>query len=106
MQSGLTPPSESSGADRSRSSPEVPKLPSGTRIPAASTILVPRRASGSNLSRHNPQAESSDTSMEDRVGLGREHDQVLIPPVAAVGTIQMLPMTLMLLKRLSWQVLL
>ena len=66
MQSGLTPPSESSGADRSRSSPEDPKLPSGTRIPAASTILVPRRASGSNLSRNNPQAESSDTSMEDR----------------------------------------
>ena len=66
MQSGLTPPSESSGADRSRSSPENPKLPSGTRIPAASTILVPRRASGSNLPRHNPQAESSDTSMEDR----------------------------------------
>ena len=66
MQSGLTPPSESSGADRSRSSPEDPKLPSGIRIPAASTILVPRRASGSNLSRNNPQAESSDTSMEDR----------------------------------------
>ena len=66
MQSGLTPPSESSGADRSRSSPEDPKLPSGTRIPAASTILVPRRASGSNLSHNNPQAESSDTSMEDR----------------------------------------
>ena len=66
MQSGSTPPSESSGADRSRSSPEDPKLPSGTRIPAASTILVPRRASGSNLSRNNPQAESSDTSMEDR----------------------------------------
>ena len=45
---------------------KTPKLPSGTRIPAASTILVPRRASGSNLSRNNPQAESSDTSMEDR----------------------------------------
>ena len=44
------------GADRSRSSPEDPKLPSGTRIPAASTILVPRRASGSNLSLNNPQA--------------------------------------------------
>ena len=68
MQSGLTPPSESSGADRSRSSPEDPKLPSGTRIPAASTILVPRRASGSNLSHNIPQAESSDTSMEDRGG--------------------------------------
>ena len=66
MQSGVTPPSESSGAERSRSSPEDPKLPSGTRIPAASTILVPRRASGSNLSRNNPQPESSDTSMEDR----------------------------------------
>ena len=66
MHSGLTPPSESSGADRSRSSPEDPKLPSGTRIPAASTILVPRRASGSNLPHHNPQAESSDTSMEER----------------------------------------
>ena len=64
MQSGLTPPSESSGADRSRSSPEDPKLPSGTRIPAASTILVPRRASGSNLPRNNPQAEY--TSMEER----------------------------------------
>ena len=37
--------------------------------------LFPRRASGSNLSRNNPQAESSDTSMEDRVGLGREHVQ-------------------------------
>ena len=53
-------------ADRSRSFPEYPKLPSGTRIPAASTILVPRRASGSNLPHHNPQAESSNTSMEDR----------------------------------------
>ena len=104
MQSGLTPLSESSGTDRSRSSPENPKLPSGTRIPAASTILVPRRASGSNLPRHNPQAESSDTNMEDRVGLGREHDQVLIPPVAAIGTSQMFPLTLMLHKRLSWQV--
>jgi hypothetical protein len=38
------------------------------------------------------------------VGLGREHVQVLIPPVAAVGTIQMFPLTLMLHKRLSWQV--
>ena len=38
------------------------------------------------------------------VGLGREHDQVLTPPVAAVGTIQMFPLTLMPLKRLSWQV--
>ena len=66
MHSGLTPPSESSGADRSRSSPEDPKLPSGTRIPAASTILVPRRATGSNLPRNNPQAESSGTSMEER----------------------------------------
>ena len=66
MQSGLTPPSESSGADRSRSSPEDPKLPSGTRIPAASTILVPRRASGSILPHHTPQAESSDASMGDR----------------------------------------
>ena len=103
MQSGLTPPSESSGADRSRSSPEDPKLPSGTRIPAASTILVPRRASGSNLSRNNPQAESSDTSMEDR-GRARQRARFLIPPVAAVGTIQMFPLTLMLHKRLSWQV--
>ena len=71
MQSGLTPPSESSGADRSRSSPEDPKLSSGTRIPAASTILVPRRASGSSLPHHNPQAESSDASMEDRGRAGQ-----------------------------------
>ena len=51
---------------RSRSSPEEPHLPSGPRIPAASSTLVPRRASGSNLPRNSPIANSSDTSMEDR----------------------------------------
>ena len=35
--------------------------------------------------------------------LGREHVQVQ-NPVAAVGTIQMFPLTLMPHKRLSWQV--
>ena len=67
MPTGISPPSEFSGADRSRSSPEQPKVPAVSRIPAASTILVPRRASGSNPPpQHNPQAESSDTSMEGR----------------------------------------
>ena len=46
--------------DRSRSSPEDSKMPSGPRIPAVASSLVPRRSSGST------QAESSDTSMEDR----------------------------------------
>ena len=84
MHSGLTPPSESSGADRSRSSPEDPKLPSRTRIPAASTILVPRRASGSNLPHHNPQAESSDASMEER-GRARQRARSRPDPSSSSG---------------------
>ena len=93
MQSGLTPPSESSGADRSRSSPEDPKLPSGTRIPAASTILVPEEHLEVTYLIIIPKLNLLVPVWRRGVGLGREHVQVQTP-VAAVGTIQNVPIDL------------
>ena len=59
--------------DRSRSSPDDQMLAHRPKIPAASTTVVSRRASGSAQPRNSPQAESSDTSMEDR---GRDRQRV------------------------------
>ena len=84
MQTGLSPSSENSGADRSRSSPEEPKAPSGVRVPAASTILAPRRTSGSNQPRNSPQAESSDASMEER-GRSRQRPRPGHDPSSSSG---------------------
>ena len=59
--------------DRSRSSPDDPVMAHFPKVPAASSVLS-RRASGSAQPRNSPQAESSDTSMEDR-GRGRQRAQ-------------------------------
>ena len=72
MPSGISPPSEFSGMDRSRSSPEnPPNMPSGPCVPASSLVIT-RRATGSNQSHQSPQADSSD-SMD--VGRGRRRTQ-------------------------------
>ena len=80
---GVSPPSESSGMDRSRSSPDDPFLATFPKVPAASTTVVPRRASGKlNL-----------LMLAWRIGVGvdREHSPVLVP-VAVVPIAQVTPL--------------
>ena len=65
MASGITPPSDPSSASRSRSSPEESHTnPDATRVPAATTVLVPRRINLPVARSPMHVEESSDTSME------------------------------------------
>ena len=65
MASGITPPSDPSSASRSRSSPEESHTnPNATRVPAATTVLVPRRIELPVTRSPMRVEESSDTSME------------------------------------------
>ena len=63
--SGLSPPDDPSSTSRSRSSPEESRNnPTATRVPAVSTVLVPRRINLPTSRDTIHVEESSDTSME------------------------------------------
>ena len=63
--SGLSPPDDPSSTSRSRSSPEESRNnPTATRVPAVSTVLVPRRTNLPSSRDAIRVEESSDTSME------------------------------------------
>lgn len=63
--SGFSPPDEPSSNSRSRSSPEdIHHNPNTTRVPAVSTVLVPRRIQLPSSRDAIRVEESSDTSME------------------------------------------
>ena len=63
--SGLSPPDDPSSTSRSRSSPEESRNnPTATRVPAVSTVLVPRRIQLPTSRDAIHVEESSDTSME------------------------------------------
>ena len=65
MASGITPPTDPSSDSRSRSSPEESHTnPDATRVPAATTVLVPRRINLPVARSPMHVEESSDTSME------------------------------------------
>ena len=63
--SGVSPPDDPSSTSRSRSSPDDSRNnPNATRVPAVSTVLVPRRIQLPTSRSNMHVEESSDTSME------------------------------------------
>ena len=62
---GISPPSESSGADRSRSSPEEPKIPAVSRIPAASDTSMEWRGEPRQRAPTGPEPSSSNGYRQD-----------------------------------------
>ena len=63
--SGLTPPTDPSSTSRSRSSPDDSNQnPNATRVPAVTTVLVPRRMQLPSSRDAMRVEDSSDTSME------------------------------------------